>query len=616
MTLPSKWLSTAALSAAVFLLGLPAYAQLPGTICSPGNDNQYITFPGPPYALNPFQCVGVVSDVPAATLLLPYFEVDLSNPSGKTTIFSINDSSSTAVVAHVTIWSDLSVPVFNFNVYLTGYDTQIINLRDVLNGNLPQTATAGQDPYDTISPRGPWSQDINFASCTGGGGPSPGLFSYPLLPTAHLSANQIANMVASLTGQPSAPNGNLCAGLNHGDNIARGYITIDAVDNCTSRFPSDAGYLGEGDATFQNDLTGEVYYVAGSSVQSSTLVHIVANTGDPATSTPGRYTFYGRYDSWTAIDHLQPLATNFMARYVNTALGAGGTGNNRVESLDPYGNFLSQFGTGGSGQGQFKQSAGIALRADGSIAVLDAGNSRVEVFDASGNFLFQFGSLGTGHGQFMSPTAILARPDKSMLVLDAGNNRIEAFDAFGNFLNQFGTTGSGRGQFNDPSAFVRRSDGSLLVLDSASTASAGVFSGPSLIVWRDSKVAQSYFSCPAATGSPAWYPLSQEGIVAFDEQEHPQAATGNPFPAETQIVPIGGAALPVTFTSGWIWLDLNIPAPPSPSRVRNDLGNPSFDPAAAQAWVMVVDKFGALHPAEQLDSAVVAWHYQYFPRTF
>ena len=66
------------------------------------------------------------------------------------------------------VWSDLSVPVLDFNVYLTGYDVQTINLRDILvNGILPRTASAGQDPTDTISPKGAFSQDINFASCTG-----------------------------------------------------------------------------------------------------------------------------------------------------------------------------------------------------------------------------------------------------------------------------------------------------------------------------------------------------------------------------------------------------------------------------------------------------------------
>src|ERR1700743_3584845 len=106
--------------------------------------------------------------VPAATLLLPYFEVDLNNPNGLTTLFSVNNASSTAVLAHVVVWSDLSVPVLDFNIYLTGYDVQSVNLRDIIvSGNLPQTASDGQDPTDTISPKGSLSQDINFASCNG-----------------------------------------------------------------------------------------------------------------------------------------------------------------------------------------------------------------------------------------------------------------------------------------------------------------------------------------------------------------------------------------------------------------------------------------------------------------
>ncbi|HYX23827.1 MAG TPA: hypothetical protein VFC23_06720, partial [Thermoanaerobaculia bacterium] len=109
-----------------------------------------------------------IDAVPAATLLLPYFEVDLNNPNGLTTLFSVNNASATAVLAHVVVYSDLSVPVLDFNIYLTGYDVQTINLRDILiNGILPQTASAGQDPSDKISPKGPKSQDINFASCTG-----------------------------------------------------------------------------------------------------------------------------------------------------------------------------------------------------------------------------------------------------------------------------------------------------------------------------------------------------------------------------------------------------------------------------------------------------------------
>ena len=57
-------------------------------------------------------------------------------------------------------------PTLDFDIYLTGYDVQTINLRDIfVAGNLPRTASVGQDPDDDISPQGPVSQDINFASC-------------------------------------------------------------------------------------------------------------------------------------------------------------------------------------------------------------------------------------------------------------------------------------------------------------------------------------------------------------------------------------------------------------------------------------------------------------------
>jgi hypothetical protein len=111
--------------------------------------------------------IGTIDAVPAATLLLPYFEVDIANSNGVTTLFSINNASNLAILAHVTVWTDQSVPALDFDVYLTGFDVQKINLRDIfVNGNLPVTASVGQDPNDTISPKGSVSQDIDFTSCS------------------------------------------------------------------------------------------------------------------------------------------------------------------------------------------------------------------------------------------------------------------------------------------------------------------------------------------------------------------------------------------------------------------------------------------------------------------
>ncbi len=247
---------------------------------------------------------------PAATLLLPYFEVGFTNSSANT-VFSLNNASATAALVNVTLWSDLGVPVFRFNVYLTGYDVQWINLRDVIIGKLPQTATDGQDPADTISPQGDLSQDINFASCTGA------------MPPAPMDAATKAHVKAWLTGRMSPVTGN-CAGLRMGGTVARGYVTIDTTSQCSQLTPADPGYFnadGTGVAIDVNVLSGDYYLIGGTRKAdfSEPLVHLLANRNDPETSTDGQYTFYGRFVNWSGADHREPLATRFMARFFNGA---------------------------------------------------------------------------------------------------------------------------------------------------------------------------------------------------------------------------------------------------------------------------------------------------------
>jgi hypothetical protein len=417
--------------------------------------------------------IGTVDQVPAATLLLPYFEVNLDDANGVQTLLSINNASATAVLAHVTFWSDLSVATLSFNIYLTGYDVQTINLRDIFThpGNLPQTASAGQDPTDKISPKGPSSQDINFFSCNNH-------LPYPTLDQISQidGFDYVAHLQNSHTGQPSAILGGLCAGRNLGDRVARGYITVDTVSACTLLIPGDLGYFNDnthippisGVVTNQNVLWGDVFYVnpGQNFAQGETLVHIEASPGngvqasgnypspgDPATTFTGRYTFYGRYVNWTAQDNREPLSTNFAARYLSGGAFNGGT---------------------------------------------------------------------------------------------------------------------------------------------------------SVIAWRDSKVKQAAFTCPATFGQPSWYPLGQEAVVVFDEQENASAPSGIiPFPAEANKTHVNSASgVPSPFPFGWMFLNLNTTISGNP--------NPPIDPAAAQGWVMTIHDASGLfsvgYNATQLDSATAAKH--------
>jgi hypothetical protein len=261
-------------------------------------------------------------NVPAATLLLPYFEVDLDNAGGVTTLFSINNASATAVLAHVTLWTDESVPTLDFDVYLTGYDVQTLNIRDIFNGNLPRTASAGQDPGDSISNQGSLSQDINFASCNN---------SLPYTNPA-LSSVLLTHIREAHTGGLSPVYGR-CAGFDFGDNIARGYITVDTVTQCNLEFPSAPGYFS-GIASYQNVLWGDYFFVdsANNFAQGETLVHVeacsnpaVGTGGDDCPFIAGDYTFYGRYVAAAATDQREPLSTMFATRYLNGGAFDGGT---------------------------------------------------------------------------------------------------------------------------------------------------------------------------------------------------------------------------------------------------------------------------------------------------
>src|SRR3954470_12476854 len=84
---------------------------------------------GPTTTNNDDSCdIGVA---PAATLLLPYFEVDVANRT-QNTLFTITNVSRLPQIAHVTVWTDWSFPVLDFNLFLTGYDVQALSMYDII----------------------------------------------------------------------------------------------------------------------------------------------------------------------------------------------------------------------------------------------------------------------------------------------------------------------------------------------------------------------------------------------------------------------------------------------------------------------------------------------------
>ena len=239
--------------------------------------------------------------VPAATLLVPYFEVDLSRADGATTSFALTNSGADATLASVTLWTDWAIPTLTFNVYLSGFDVATINLRDVLRaGQLPVTGSArGSHPgaaFPGCSPLNVAAQSVNTA----------------FLQRAH-------------TGR-SVLGGSCLASPRTNRQLATGYITVDTVNGCSTLNPASDGYFasgGTGVASNRNALLGDYFYIdpANNSAQAEPAVHLLA---DPELAS-GDYSFYGRYVSGSGADQRQPMGSLYGARYLTGGGFDGGT---------------------------------------------------------------------------------------------------------------------------------------------------------------------------------------------------------------------------------------------------------------------------------------------------
>ena len=88
---------------------------------------------------------------PAATLFLPYFEVDLANDDGATTMLAVGTRADSETLARVTLWTDWAIPTLSFDLLLRPRSVVTWNLRDVFaRGAIPETGE-GLAPFGNCS---------------------------------------------------------------------------------------------------------------------------------------------------------------------------------------------------------------------------------------------------------------------------------------------------------------------------------------------------------------------------------------------------------------------------------------------------------------------------------
>jgi hypothetical protein len=261
-----------------------------------------------------------IGTVPAATLLLPYFEVDIASPvaTAQTTLWTITNVTAIPQIAHVTVWSDWSYPVLDFNIFLTGYDVQAINMFDVIARGLiaPERGTSNANTPGTRSLNN-LTGNTNFLSTAA-------LNCSPASLPVQIPANILADVQTGLTTGAYSLCGTSRIGGTHANAI--GYVTIDVAATCSFTLPTESTYYSS-EILFDNVLTGDYQQVnpnpaTGNYAQGNPMVHIRAiPEGGSAGSTPGTnlpYTFYDRYTPAAnrRIDRRQPLPSVFAARYI------------------------------------------------------------------------------------------------------------------------------------------------------------------------------------------------------------------------------------------------------------------------------------------------------------
>lgn len=89
-------------------------------------------------------------------------------------------------------------------------------------------------------------------------------------------------------------------------------------------------------------------------------------------------------------------------------------------------------------QAPFNHPADVCVAPSGEMYVADGyGNSSVHRFSSAGDYISSFGSPGSGPGQFRVPHSIRVSNDGRVYVADRENNRVQVFTGEGEFITEW-----------------------------------------------------------------------------------------------------------------------------------------------------------------------------------
>jgi hypothetical protein len=144
---------------------------------------------------------------------------------------------------------------------------------------------------------------------------------------------------------------------------------------------------------------------------------------------------------------------------------ADGYGNSRVAKYDRNGKWIKNWGSTGTGEGQFRVVHGIQIDAANNVYVADRDNKRIQVFDTEGTFKTQFRNVG-------APWAICITPAPRQFLYVSNSNPPNNLDYDGEILKmsldgkivgKFGRAGKLLKEFGTVNAIDCRTENELYV---------------------------------------------------------------------------------------------------------------------------------------------------------
>lgn len=136
-----------------------------------------------------------------------------------------------------------------------------------------------------------------------------------------------------------------------------------------------------------------------------------------------------------------------------------------IMKFSPDGELLMRLGVEGvaaNGKTVFNKPSDMIVAPNGDIFVADGhdagGNNRIVKLSKDGEFLMEWGSTGTGTGEFRDPHALAMDSQGRLFVGDRGNSRIQIFDQEGNHLETWSQFGRPSGLFIDANDILYSAD--------------------------------------------------------------------------------------------------------------------------------------------------------------